>query len=38
MKAAKLDLKEEKDKSKTVTMKEIKIKDFDKWSSLAKQD
>lgn len=31
-KAAKLDLKEEADGSKTVTMREIKIKDFAKWS------
>jgi hypothetical protein len=31
-KAAKLDLREEPDGSKTVTMREVKIKDFDKWT------
>jgi hypothetical protein len=31
-KAAKLNLKVEEDGSKTVTMREVKIKDFDKWS------
>ena len=37
-KAAKLDLTEEKDGSKTVKMREVKIKDFDKWSKQKEED
>ena len=38
MKASKLDLKQEEDGSKTVTMREVKIKDFDKWSQQNKKE
>lgn len=38
MKAAKMNLTTEADGSKTVTMHQVKIKDFDKWSNLNKNE
>lgn len=38
MKAAKMNLTTEVDGSKTVTMHQVKIKDFDKWSNLNKNE